>query len=196
MLAQVERHLTEAFGPGPGRAAVTFLGAETIEILRFGPGPDGLVRYVTRGMSRTPMGDPAAAVVDPAGPRAELVLSVRGRRDSVARRLAVLAAVPAVEGVPVVAGAGLEIGEPLWDGAPFTAVLVGEAGGLVGDLTVDVPGVPGVPGARSTVRFLPLLPMTPAEAAYKRARGAPELRQRWLADGSDLRDPERPPARL
>ncbi|MGF7237524.1 MAG: suppressor of fused domain protein [Frankia sp.] len=187
LLARVERHLADVFGPDTGRASVTFLGAEPIEILRFGPDADGLVRYVTRGMSRTPMGDPAAMTVDATGPRAELVLSVRGRRDTVARRLAVLAAVPAVEGVPVTAGAALAVGEPLWDGSSFTAVLVGEAGGLVDDLAV-------APG--TTVRFLPLLPMTPDEAAFKRAHGAAELRQRWLADGCDLRDPDRPPARL
>ena len=41
------------------------------------------------------------------GPRAELVLSVSGPQDSVLRRLAVLAASPAVEGVVLVPGAGL-----------------------------------------------------------------------------------------
>lgn len=190
VLARVEGRLVEAFGPETGRAAVTFLGTETIEILRFGADPTGLVRYATLGMSRTPMGDPTATVVDPTGPRAELLLSMRRPRDSVARRLAVLAAVPSVEGAPVVAGAALEIGEPLWDGAPFTAVLVGEPGGLVDDLVLELAAGP------STVRFLPLLPMTPDETAFKRVHGGAELRQRWLADGSDLRDPDRRPARL
>jgi hypothetical protein len=41
------------------------------------------------------------------------------------------------------------------------------------------------------VRFLPLLPMTPNEAAHKRVRGAAELQERWLANGTDLRDPQR-----
>src|SRR5262245_12038768 len=88
--ATVARHHVDAVGPVSGRAAVTFLGAEPIDVLRFGPHPDGYFRYATVGMSAEPMGDPAAAVRDPAGPRAELLLSLRAPRDSVARRLAVL----------------------------------------------------------------------------------------------------------
>jgi hypothetical protein len=41
------------------------------------------------------------------------------------------------------------------------------------------------------VRFLPLLPMTPNEAAWKRVHGAQALQERWLANGTDLRDPAR-----
>lgn len=41
------------------------------------------------------------------------------------------------------------------------------------------------------VRFLPLLPMTHNEAAWKRVRGAQELQERWLSNGTDLRDPLR-----
>ncbi len=51
---------------------------------------------------------------------------------------------------------GLEVGAPLWDRAPFQAVLVAEPGGLVPDLSLD---------GDEPVRFLPLLPMTPGEAA-------------------------------
>jgi len=184
--AEVEQHLVEAFGPVSGRAGVTFLGAEPIDVLRFGPRPDGYFRYATVGMSAEPMGDPAAAVRDPAGPRAELVLSLRAPRDSVARRLAVLAAIPSIEGVPVAAGAGLDLGEPLWDDAPFHAVLVGEPSGLVADLSVADVGDAGAP-----VRFLPVFPMTPNESAYKRVHGAAALRERWLAAEMDLRDPQR-----
>jgi hypothetical protein len=202
----VERHLANAFGPVGGRAAVTFLGAEPIDVLRFGPHPDGVFRYATVGMSAEPMGDPAAASRDPAGPRAELVLSLRAPRDSVARRLAVLAAIPAVEGVPVVAGAGLDLGEPLWDDAVFHGVLVGEPGGLVGDLDLgaasaapdaaappdDAPPAAGASaGGPAPVRFLPVFPMTPNESAYKRVHGAAALRERWLAAAIDLRDPVR-----
>lgn len=181
VLRRVEEHLTAAFGPDTGRAGVTFLGAEPMEVLRFGPDHDGVVRYATVGMSREPMSAPDSTVRDPAAPRAELVLSLRGTRDSLARGLAVLASVPAVEGRPVAAGAGLDLGEPLWDGARFTAVLVGEPGGLVPDLEMSP----------TPVRFLPLFPMTPNEAAYKRVHGATALRQRWLAAGTDLRDPDR-----
>ena len=181
VLRRVDAHLTGWFGPDSGRAGVTFLGAEPIEVLRFGPSDEGVVRYVTLGMSREPMSPADAAVRDPAGPRAELVLSLRGRRDSVVRALAVLAAMPTVEGRPVVPGAAIDLGEPLWEGARFTAVLVGEPGGLVPDVELRP----------SPVRFLPLLPMTPNEAAYKRVHGAAAIRQRWLDAGTDLRDPDR-----
>jgi hypothetical protein len=33
--------------------------------------------------------------------------------------------------------------------------------------------------------------MTPNEAAWKRVHGAAALQQRWLAAGTDLRDPRR-----
>jgi hypothetical protein len=175
---RVEAHLVSALGPSTGRAGVTFLGAERIEVLRFGPDPDGLHRYATLGMSWAPLPDPTATVVDPVeGPRAELVLSVRGPRDDVLRGLAVLAASPFVEGAVVVPGASLDLGEPLWPGAAFTAVLVAEPGGLVEDL--------------GDVRFFPVLPMTPNEAAFKRVHGAAALEERWLAYGTDLRDPHR-----
>lgn len=180
VLLQVEAHLLAVLGQDTGRAGVSFLGTERIDVLRFGPGPDGLVRYVTLGMSRAPMGDPGAAVVLDDGPRAELLLSVRDRHDDVLRRLGVLAASPSVEGLVLAPGAGLDLGEPLWDGAPFTAVLVGEPGALVPDVELD---------GHQPVRFLPLLPMTPHEAAWKRVHGAAALEQRWLERGTDLRDP-------
>lgn len=166
------------------------------------PGDGPVVRYVTLGMSAQPMADPVAGsgsitgagaaapgvtFVDPErGPRAELLLSVRPGRaqvDQVLRPLAVLAAAPQVEGVVVAPGASLDLGEPLWPGAPFQSVLVAESGGLVADLELESPKDP--------VRFLPLLPMTPAEAAWKRVHGAAALQERWLSHGTDLRDPRR-----
>lgn len=188
LLVEVEAHLLGAFGQDSGRAGVSFLGAERIDVLRFGPDPDDLVRYATLGLSRAPMGDPGELVVLDDGPRAELVLSVRGRHDSVLRRLAALAASPAVEGVVIGPGASLDVGEPLWDGARCSAVLVGEPGGLVPDLPVGEDLQP--------VRFLPLLPMTPNEAAFKRVHGAGALEEAWLRAGTDLRDPDRPEAPL
>ncbi|WP_433452327.1 suppressor of fused domain protein [Streptomyces sp. CA-142005] len=185
VLPLVEARLTTALGEPDARAAVTFLGTDRIEVLRFSEGD--LVRYATLGMSAHPMTDPAAMLADPVkGPRAELVLSVRAGladTDKVLRPLAVLAATPQVEGLIVTPGASLDVGEPLWPGAPFTSVLVGEPGGLVEDLELDDPMEP--------VRFLPLLPMTPNEAAWKRVHGAPALQERWLANGTDLRDPAR-----
>lgn len=182
VLLLVEAHLLSALGQDSGRAGVSFLGVERVDVLRFGPDPDGLVRYATLGISRAPMGDPGTDVVLADGPRAELLLSVRGRHDSVLRRLAVLAASPSVEGVVLAPGAGLDLGEPLWDGSSFTAVLVGEADGLVANLALE---------GSEPVRFLPLLPMTPHEAAWKRVHGAEALHRRWLTAGTDLRDPGR-----
>ena len=187
----VEARLITALGEPDARAAVTFVGTDRIEVLRFRA--DGnVVRYATLGMSDHPMTDPTAAIADDLrGPRAELVLTVRSGApgpgsavlDEVLRPLAVLAASPQVEGVVVTPGASLELGGPLWTGAPFTSVLVGEPGGLVEDLELIEPMEP--------VRFLPLLPMTGNEAAWKRVHGAGALQDRWLRHGTDLRDPAR-----
>ncbi|MFE8939473.1 suppressor of fused domain protein [Streptomyces sp. NPDC007872] len=185
VLALVEARLRTALGEPDARAAVTFLGTDRIEVLRFVDGD--LVRYATLGMSARPMADPTAVLADPVkGPRAELVLTVRAGpadTDKVLRPLAVLASTPQVEGVIVAPGASLDVGEPLWPGAPFGSVLVAESGGLVEDLELDEPMDP--------VRFLPLLPMTSNEAAWKRVHGAQALEERWLAHGTDLRDPLR-----
>jgi hypothetical protein len=186
-LVAVTAHLEAALGAQSGKGSVTFLGTQAIEVLRFGPAPDGLLRYATVGMSRDPMTSAASGVQDPSGPRAELLLSLRARpgrgHPGILRSLAGLASTPAVEGVVVAPGASLSLGEPLYAGARMTAVLVAEPGGLVADLEV--------PGWHAPVRFLPLLPMLPAEAAFKRVHGAAALEERWLAYGSDLRDPER-----
>lgn len=185
VLALVEARLRTALGEPDARAAVTFLGTDRIEVLRFVDGD--VVRYATLGMSAQPMADPTAALADPVkGPRAELVLTVRAGladTDKVLRPLAVLASTPQVEGVIVAPGASLDVGDPLWPGASFTSVLVAESGGLVEDLELDEPMDP--------VRFLPLLPMTSNEAAWKRVHGAQALEERWLARGTDLRDPLR-----
>jgi hypothetical protein len=189
VLALVEARLRTALGEPDARAAVTFLGTDRIEVLRFHDrGGDGdILRYATLGMSAHPMTDPTAALADPVkGPRAELVLSVRAGladTDKVLRPLAVLAASPQVEGVVVAPGASLDVGGPLWPDAPFSSVLVAEPGGLVEDLELD--------GTMDPVRFLPLLPMTSNEAAWKRVHGAQELQERWLTHGTDLRDPLR-----
>ncbi|MEV3950153.1 suppressor of fused domain protein [Streptomyces halstedii] len=185
ILDLVEARLRTALGEPDARADVTFVGTDRIEVLRFIEGD--VVRYATLGMSGQPMADPTSPLADPVkGPRAELILSVRAGRaatDQVLRPLAVLAASPQVEGLVVAPGASLDLGQELWPGAPFSSVLVAEPGGLVEDLELDAPMDP--------VRFLPLLPMTRNEAAWKRVRGAEELQERWLARGTDLRDPSR-----
>ncbi|ESP99873.1 MULTISPECIES: suppressor of fused domain protein [Streptomyces] len=196
VLPLVEARLRSALGEPDARAAITFLGTDRVEVLRFldagAPGPAAaddrpLVRYATLGMSAQPMADPTATLADPVkGPRAELVLTVAAGvadTDKALRPLAVLAASPQVEGVIVAPGASLDVGEPLWPGAPFSSVLVAEPGGLVEDLELDDPMEP--------VRFLPLLPMTPNEAAWKRVHGAQALQERWLTHETDLRDPHR-----
>ncbi|MFD7613392.1 suppressor of fused domain protein [Streptomyces sp. NPDC059828] len=193
ILALVEARLFSAFGEPDARAAMTFLGTDRIEVLRFVAGDDrGTVRYATLGMSAQPMNDPKDLLADPVkGPRAELLLSVRGGladTDKVLRPLAVLASSPQVEGVIVAPGNSMDVGEPLWPNAPFTSVLVAEPGGLVEDLELPEPMDP--------VRFLPLLPMTPNEAAWKRVHGAAALQDRWLKHGTDLRDPLRGPVSL
>ncbi len=185
VLLLVEAHLAPVLGESSGRAGVSFLGTERMEVLRFTAG--GVCRYVTLGMSRSPMADPGADLVAQHGPRAELVLTLDAPQDTVLRRLAALAASPAVEGVVVSPGAGLDLGEPLWDGSRFTAVLVGSPGAPVPDLPLD---------GEEPVRFLPLHPMTPNEAAWKRVHGAEALEERWLTQGCDLRDPLRPAADL
>ena len=175
LLVLVEAHLLSVLGQDTGRASVSFVGTDPVSVLRWGPADDGLVRYVTLGMARSPMSGQSELTTE--GPRAELVLSVTGQHDSVLRRLAALASSPAVEGVVIGPGASLDLGEPLWDGARFSAVLVGQPGGVVPDC--------------EGVAFLPLLPMTANEAAWKRVHGAAALEERWLAQGTDLRDPQR-----
>ncbi|MDT0547144.1 MULTISPECIES: suppressor of fused domain protein [Streptomyces] len=191
VLELVEARLRTALGEPDARAAVTFVGTDRIEVLRFRDGD--VVRYATLGMSDRPMADPTSSARNPLrGPRAELVLTVRigedggpglSVLDEVLRPLAVLAASPQVEGVVVTPGASLDLGGPLWPGAPFSSVLVAEPGGLVEDVELDLP--------RDPVRFLPLLPMTGNEAAWKRVHGAGALQDRWLRHGTDLRDPAR-----
>ena len=190
VLELAEERLRSALGEPDARAAITFVGTERIEVLRFAD--EDVVRYATLGMSAHPMNDPMSTTADPVrGPRAELVLSVRAGQaetDRALRPLAALAASPQVDGLVVVPGASLDLGEPLWPGAPFTAVLVAEPGGLVPDLVLTAPMEP--------VRFFPLLPMTPNEAAWKRVHGAGALHDRWLTAGVDLRDPARHSAPL
>lgn len=169
-------------------ASVTFLGLEPIEILRI-PG-DGVVHYATVGGSRHPMGDPTAVTADPVrGPRAELVLTVRagaGSGSGVAKSLGILAASPAVEGVVLQADALLDLGEPIWQAAPFTAVLLGP--GEIPEIALPEPADP--------VRYFAATPVTATEAAWVRVRGAQALRDAWAEAGIDVLDPARGAASL
>ena len=194
VLPAVRAHLTEhvagASGADPESASVTFLGLEPIEVLRFRSTESGVTRFVTLGCSRHPMGDPTAMVADPTrGPRAELVLSLRnaeGITAGVHRTLAILAALPAVEGVVLTDDALLDLGEPLWENAPFTAVLLGPS---------DIPDLE-LPEPADPVRFFDAVPLTGTEAAWKRLRGAGALRDAWAEAGIDVRDPNRGQPRM
>jgi hypothetical protein len=197
LLDVVRDHVCAAFASrsaGPVvSASVTFVGTEPLEVLRFGPDAAGVVRYATVGVSRRPMHPPASPTADPTadplggpgprtGPRAELLLSLRPGRDGVLRSLAVLGSTPDVEAVVLATGVTLDLQAPLWPGARVSAVLLGEAGGLVPDLDLVAAG---------TVRFHPVLPMTSSEAALSRAKGSGLVQQLWLDAGTDLRDPDR-----
>lgn len=195
-LAAVRTHLSAHFSQAgidaqPDSASVTFLGAEPIEVLRFGPGPDGVVHYVSLGCSRHPMTDPADMVADPQrGPRAEVVLRLcnPGQITRLAHSLAIVAATPAVDGVVLVEDALIDLGSPLWDTrsgpAPFTAILLG--GSDIAELLLKPPQDP--------VRFLSATPITATEAAWVRLRGAEAMRDAWQTDGVDVLNPNRPAA--
>jgi hypothetical protein len=204
ILASVRQHLIGHFaGTGiesePEVASVTFLGVERIDVLRFGPGPDGVCHYVSLGCSRYPMTDPAAAVSDPLrGPRAELVMDLRAgpTPSGLARSLAVLAATPAVEGVVLRAGSMVDLSGPLWAGAPFTAVVLGASD--IPDL--HLPSLDHFPESLRScppgdpVQFLSAVPVTQNEGAWIRLKGAEAMRQAWADDGVDVLDPLRPAA--
>ncbi|NIL92507.1 hypothetical protein RhoFasSB10_04867 [Rhodococcus fascians] len=190
VITAVRAHLvTEIGDDNPSSASVTFLGLESLDVLRFGADSD-VVRYVSLGCSRHPMADPNDMVADPSrGPRAELVLTLRGGAgvaSGVHKSLAVLAASPAVEGVVLVEDALLDLGEPLWTNAPFTAVLLGPSD--IADLPLPEPFDP--------VHFFAAVPLTGTEAAWVRLRGADALREAWKEAGIDVRDPNRSAASL
>lgn len=184
----VRRHLGEHFasepGSGPETASVTFLGVERMDVLRFGPDPDGVYHYVSLGCSRYPMTDASAEVVDPVrGPRAEVVISLRAGAPppGLVRSLAVVAATPAVDGVVLAPDLLVDLSTPLWQGAPFTAVLLGDSG--IPELTLPAP--------REPVRFFSAVPITPTEAAWVRIKGAEAMRTAWFDDRVDVLDPKR-----
>lgn len=185
----------------PGQARLTFLGADAVTLLRFGPDPDGTVTYATLGCSTSPMQDPTAPIADPdSGPRAELVLPVIGGLDAVTRPLAMLAASPSIEGLILQEGALLDFGSPLWPDARFTGFVIVDSD--VPDVTVGA-GETGETGAGDpangsaggpgpvTVAMLRPVPATPNEFALARAKGVAELLALWRERGSALSDPHR-----
>jgi hypothetical protein len=191
VLAEVRAHLREHFaGAGiaaePDAASVTFLGSERIEILRFGPAPDGVSHYVSVGCSQHPMFDPTEMVTDALhGPRAEVVVALRGASPrGLARSLAIVAAAPAVEGLILEPDALIDLETPLWESAPFTAFLLDRSD--IDDVTLTSP--------RPPVTLLSATPITATEAAWVRLKGADAMREAWAQDGVDVLDPSRPAA--
>lgn len=192
VLAEVRAHLHEHFVRAgitaePDAASVTFLGTERIDVLRFGPDGDGVYHYVSLGCSRHPMFDPTEMVTDALrGPRAEVVLSLRGPSPKgLSRSVAILAAAPAVEGLMLEPDALVDLQSQLWDSSPFTAFLLGRS---------DVEAVP-LPAPRPPVTVLSATPITGNEAAWVRLKGADAMREAWVQDGVDVLDPSRKAAR-
>jgi len=188
VLTEVRARLDEHFAAAgiiaePVSASVTFLGAESIEVLRYGADGDGVYRYVSLGCSRHPMIDPTGILADPTtGPRAEVVVALRGPTPTgLARSIAVVAAAPAVEGLVLNADALVDLETPLWERAPFTAMLLGPSD--IADVDLPVP-----------VTVLSATPITATEAAWVRLKGAEAMREAWRVDGVDVLNPARPAA--
>ncbi|MFT4200011.1 suppressor of fused domain protein [Gordonia sp. (in: high G+C Gram-positive bacteria)] len=187
----IAEHVAGQLSLTPQRASVTFLGAEPIDVLRFVDTAAGELIFVTAGSSRHPMADPADPNPDPVrGPRVELVIRVHAdaavQLRNLHRSLATLAAAPMVEGLVLGEDALVDLGAPLWDGAPFTAVL------LEADDLAPVP----LPEPAEAVRFLRAVPVTANEAAWVRLKGASALREAWAEAGIDRSDPRRVAATL
>jgi len=186
VLSAVEAALVDHFGHRPQRASVSFVGVDQIEVLRFEPIPGERV-YLSLGMARHPMTGAAEAVVAADGPRAELMLHLRDPTDEFAdvwRRLALLAAAPAVEGVVYAPGMSVDLGEPLVPGSACTGVIVDES--VIADVDADA----------ATVAIRQVLPATSTELAWCRVRGSAPLRERWGQAGTDLLDLARRPVAL
>ncbi len=192
VLAKVRAHLREHFAAigiiaEPDEASITFLGAEKIDVLRFGPdvrpGLEDVNHYVSLGCSRHPMFDPTEMVTDALhGSRAEVTVGLRGPSPAgLARSLAVVAAAPAIEGLMLEPDALIDLESSLWEGAPFTAFLLSRS-----DID-DVPLTPPLP----PVTVLAATPITATEAAWVRLKGADAMREAWQQDGVDVLDPRR-----
>lgn len=185
----VAAHLRAQTDAEPQRASVTFLGVEPIDVLRMAADAGRQLVFATIGCSRHPMGDPTDLHGDPVrGPRAELVLRMAptSTLPGVHKRLATLAAAPAVEGLVLGVDVLVDLGEPLWNGSPCTAVLLGDD---------DIPPL-DLPEPMDPVIFLRAVPITANEAAWVRLKGAAALRDAWREAGIDVSDPTRSAAHL
>lgn len=174
----IDAALRGHFGQEPGRASVSYVGVEPVEVLRFELEPGQLV-YASLGMARAPMTGADQAVQHADGPRAELLLRLHDPVGSFAdawRAVALLAAAPAVEGVVYGDGLTVDLGQPLGGRSRCTGGVV--AGSDLPD--IDTPAGP--------VAVLRLLPATAAELAWARVHGSAALRARWDEHAIDLLD--------
>lgn len=181
VLAAVRTAFTSYFEQqSPDEAQLTFLGSTPLKLLRFGPDNDGVVTYATLGCSAEPMQDASALVVDPtAGPRAELVLPIRGGLDAVIRPLGILCAAPSIEGLVLTDGALIDFGQLLWDDSRFTGFVLTKS------------EIPPVAAEGTEVTIFQPIPATTNEFALARAKGVEELRSLWRSHGTDFADPHR-----
>lgn len=164
----------------PSEAQLTFLGSAPLKLLRFGPDTDRVVTYATLGCSAEAMQDPSAMVVNTnSGPRAELILPIRGGLDEVIRPLGILAASPSIEGLILTDGALVDFGQPLWSQSRFTGFVLTQA--EIPPVTVD----------DTEVTIFQPIPATTNEFALARAKGIDELRRIWETQGVDFTDPHR-----
>lgn len=197
----VRSHLDSEFAArgvaGPDVASVTFLGSDAYDLLRYGPDANGVSHFVSVGAARYPMnraensGAPAVTISDDMhGPRAELVISLRGTVfPGLARSLAVLAVSPAVEGLVLENDSLVDLSQPLWQTSAepasaqraFTAVLLQPS--AIADLDLIEP--------LSPVQFTAAVPITANEAAWVRLKGAQALRDAWRQAEIDVLDPSR-----
>ncbi len=188
ILELVRTHLRDHFAlqgitAEPESASVTFLGTDRIDVLRFVAAGDIAAHYVSLGCSRHPMVDPAEMFADPVqGPRAEIVVSLRGSLPAgLSRSVAVVAAAPAVEGLTLAPDALIDLEMPLWEGAAFSAFLLGRSD--IDDLILPEPFSP--------VTVLSAVPITATEAAWVRLKGADAMREAWGQDRVDTTNPRR-----
>ena len=178
VLSAVEAAYQEHFGQLPRRASLSFVGVDLIQVLRFEPIP-GERAYLSLGMSRHPMTGGAETFLAADGPRAELMMHLHDPTDDHAeiwRRVALLAASPAVEAVVYRAGMTIDTGEPLVAGAACTGVVV------------TASPLPAVPTPSGDVEVFLIVPATSNELAWARVHGAPALLERLHDPAVDLLD--------
>jgi hypothetical protein len=192
LVETVEAAYRQYFQLIPARASVSFVGVQPIEVLRFSEpvqqevATTALTHYLSLGMCRYPMvAGSETHTDDRLAPRAELLISVTGAADGLWRRLAVLAAAPAVEGAVYQDGGRLHLGEALVTGSRCT-------GGILTTAWIPAIAVPGTAG----VRLLQVLPATATELAWARVHGSSALRQRWAECDTPLHDLMREPVIL